>query len=156
MIKRATSYLLAIAICLAPFPQANAVTAKAGGACPKLKAISIVKDKKFTCIKSGKKLVWDKGVIVKASTTKSTQGTSTTLLICPKPDPADLSGISRTRADALIGMTESAAEECATLLNWGFRVGQRDSDMFATTRDYRADRVTVVVMLGVVKLVDVG
>jgi hypothetical protein len=65
MAKRALSYLLVIALSLAPFPQASAATAKAGVKCTKLKSTSIVKGKKFTCIKSGKKLVWDKGVAVK-------------------------------------------------------------------------------------------
>jgi hypothetical protein len=53
-------------------------------------------------------------------------------------------------------MSESEGYECAASLTWGFRVGQRDKEMFATTRDYRFDRVTVVVMLGVITRVDVG
>jgi hypothetical protein len=77
-------------------------------------------------------------------------------IVCPKIDTADQSGISQVRADALIGMSESEGYECAASLNWGFRVGQRDKEMFATTRDYRFDRVTVVVMLGVITRVDVG
>jgi len=76
--------------------------------------------------------------------------------VCPAPSNSDQSGITRIRANALIGMSESQAEECAASLNWGYRVGQRDSEMFATTRDYRVDRVTVTVMLGVVTRVDVG
>jgi hypothetical protein len=43
---------------------AQAATAKAGAKCTKLKTTQIVGSKKFTCIKSGKKLVWDKGVAV--------------------------------------------------------------------------------------------
>jgi hypothetical protein len=158
MVKRTLSTLMAVALCLAPFPQANAATAKAGTTCPKLKATSIVKDRKFTCIKSGKKLVWDKGVTVKATVTKPspTSNSSSPLLVCPKLDSADQSGISQSRANALIGMSEPQAEECAATLNWGYRVGQRDSEMFATTKDYRFDRVTVTVMLGVVTRVDVG
>jgi len=158
MTKRVLAYLLVIALCVAPFPQASAATAKAGATCTKLKATSIVKGKKFTCIKSGKKLVWDKGVTVKALVTKPspTPNNSSTLISCPKLDSADQSGISQVRANALIGMSESQAEECAASLNWGYRVGQRDSEMFATTRDYRFDRVTVTVMLGVVTRVDVG
>ena len=81
---------------------------------------------------------------------------SSTLISCPKLDSADQSGISQVRANALNGMSESEAEECAASLNWGYRIGQRDSEMFATTRDYRFDRVTVTVMLGVVTRVDVG
>ena len=156
MVKRRLSFLLTVALCLAPFPQASAATAKAGATCSKPKATSIVKGKKFTCIKSGKKLVWNKGVLVKASVIKPKSGSSTVLLICPKLDSADQSGISQARADALIGMSEAQGYECAESLIWGFRVGQRDSEMFATTRDYRFDRVTVVVMLGVITRVDVG
>ena len=158
MAKRVLAYLLVIALCVAPFPQASAATAKAGATCTKLKATSIVKGKKFTCIKIGKKLVWDKGVTVKALVTKPspTPSNSSNLISCPKLDSADQSGISQVRANALIGMSESEAEECAASLNWGYRIGQRDSEMFATTRDYRFDRVTVTVMLGVVTRVDVG
>jgi len=160
MTKRVLSTLLAMALCLAPLSQASAATAKAGGSCTKLKTTSIVKDKKYTCIKSGKKLVWDKGVLVKALVTKpkptSTPNILNSVAVCPKLNSADQSGISQTRADALIGMSESQAEECAYSLKWEFRVGQRDKEMFATTRDYRLDRVTVVVMLGVITRVDVG
>lgn len=64
------SVLTLIATLLVPM-QANAATAKAGTKCTKLKATQIVGAKKFTCIKSGTKLVWDKGVAVpKASTPK--------------------------------------------------------------------------------------
>lgn len=158
MVKRMLSTFVAVALVIAPFPQANAATAKAGATCPKLKATSIVKGKKFTCIKSGKKLVWDKGVLVKATVTKPspTSNSSSPSLICPKLDSADQSGILQSRANALIGMSEPQAEECAASLNWGYRVGQRDSEMFATTKDYRFDRVTVTVMLGVITRVDVG
>jgi len=158
MLKRMLSVLVAVALCVASFPEASAATAKAGASCPKLKATSVVKGKKFTCIKSGKKLVWNKGVLVKAPAAKPspTPNNSTPLIGCPKLDSADQSGISQLRANALIGMSESNAKQCADSLNWGFRVGQRDNEMFAMTRDYRLDRVTVIVMLGLVTRVDVG
>jgi hypothetical protein len=41
--------------------------AKAGAKCTKVGATSTVAGKKFTCIKSGNKLVWNKGVAVKAA-----------------------------------------------------------------------------------------
>ena len=47
---------------------AQAATAKAGAKCTKLKTTQIVGSKKFTCVKSGKKLVWDKGVTVPKAT----------------------------------------------------------------------------------------
>ena len=61
------SVLTLIATLLAPM-QANAATAKAGASCPKAKATQIVGSKKFTCVKSGKKLVWDKGVAIPKAT----------------------------------------------------------------------------------------
>jgi hypothetical protein len=64
------SVLTLIATLLVPM-QANAATAKAGAKCTKFKATQIVGAKKFTCVKSGSKLVWDKGVkIPKVATPK--------------------------------------------------------------------------------------
>ncbi len=173
MIKRSLSFLLVTALCIAVVPDANALTVKAGAKCTKIKATSVVKGKKYTCIKSGKKLVWNKGVAIKPAAKPSTKpspavtpiaigdpigaiGGSTPGLNCPTPDAADVEGISQIRADALVGMSESQAEECAKSLDWVFRVGQRDSEMFAMTRDYRTNRVTVMVVLGVITSVDVG
>ena len=45
----------------------NAAGAKAGAKCTTAGATSTVGGKKFTCVKSGKKLVWNKGVAVKAA-----------------------------------------------------------------------------------------
>jgi Txe/YoeB family toxin of toxin-antitoxin system len=86
MVKHTLSTLLSIALVIAPFPQASAATAKSGATCTKQKATSIVKGKKFTCIKSGKKLIWDKGVVVKATVTKPspTPNNSIPLSACPK------------------------------------------------------------------------
>lgn len=41
---------------------------KAGATCSKVGLTSMVGEKKFTCIKSGKKLIWDKGVAIKKPT----------------------------------------------------------------------------------------
>lgn len=75
---------------------------------------------------------------------------------CPSPSNSDQNGITRNRANALVGMDEANAEQCAASLNWGYRVGQRDEEFYATTKDYRLDRVTVVIMSGLVTRVDVG
>lgn len=61
VMKKAVLALAMITALLVPLP-AYAATAKAGAACTKVKATQIVGSKKFTCIKSGNKLVWDKGV----------------------------------------------------------------------------------------------
>ena len=53
--------LLAILFSLSQSPATAA--AKAGGACSKAGLTSVVSSKTYTCIKSGKKLVWDKGIL---------------------------------------------------------------------------------------------
>jgi hypothetical protein len=138
-----------IAFSLLGIAPANAATVKAGTKCSKHKATTTVKGMKYTCIKSGNKLVWSKGVPVKKAALK--QG------VCPSVAAADKDpGITQVRANTLIGMTEMAAEECAMNLDWSYRLGQRDDEMFAGTFDYRTDRVTVTVMKGLVTQVNVG
>jgi len=138
-----------IAVSLLGIAPANAATVKAGTKCNKHKATTTIKGMKYTCIKSGGKLVWSKGVLVKKAALK--QG------VCPLKAAADKDpGITQVRANALISMTEVAAEECAMNLDWTYRLGQRDDEMFAGTFDYRTDRVTVTVMKGLVTQVNVG
>ena len=139
-----------VVISLLGIAPADAATIKSGAKCSKHKATTTVKGMKYTCIKSKNKLVWSKGVPVKKSA-DSVQG------ICPPISAADKDpGVSQVRGNTLIGMSESQAEECAMNLDWGFRVGQRDTEMFALTRDYRIDRVTVTVKQGFITKVDVG
>ena len=42
----------------------NAANPVAGGACSKSGLTQTYKSKKFTCVKNGKKLVWNKGVTI--------------------------------------------------------------------------------------------
>ena len=138
-----------LAVSLLSVAPVNAATVKAGTKCNKVKATTTVNGMKYTCIKSGTKLVWSKGVPVKKAALK--QG------VCPPKAAADKDpGITQVRANTLIGMTEMAAEECAMNLDWTYRLGQRDDEMFAGTFDYRTDRVTVTVMKGLVTQVNVG
>jgi hypothetical protein len=65
--RKAAIAALLITSLLVPV-SAQAATAKAGAKCTKLKTTQIVGSKKFTCIKSGSKLVWDKGVAVPKAT----------------------------------------------------------------------------------------
>ena len=123
---------------------------KAGSQCSKAGATATVLGKKFTCIKSSGKLLWNKGVTIKKVVSLK-QG------VCPQKAKADKDpGITQVRANTLITMNESDAEMCAMDLEWQYRVGQRDEEMFALTRDYRIDRVTVTVMNGFITKVDLG
>ena len=62
---------------------------KAGAACSKLGATSAYSGKKYTCIKSGKKLVWNKGVAVAkpAPTVFPTPESSPSVSPTPTPTP---------------------------------------------------------------------
>jgi hypothetical protein len=63
MNKRLIAFLSVLSLFLSsPLIPANAA-AKAGAKCTKPGNIEVVKGKTFTCTKSGKKLVWDKGVL---------------------------------------------------------------------------------------------
>jgi len=71
MNKRLIAFLSVLTLFLSsPLIPANAA-AKAGAKCTKSGNIEVVKGKTFTCIKSGKKLVWDKGTASKGSDSKT-------------------------------------------------------------------------------------
>jgi hypothetical protein len=58
---------IAIAVLLTVAAPVQAATPKAGAKCTKAGTTATAAGKKFTCIKSGTKLVWNKGVVVKAA-----------------------------------------------------------------------------------------
>lgn len=141
--------VLLLAISLLEVSPAQAAV-KAGSKCSKAGVTTTVSGKKYTCIKSSGKLVWNKGVMIKKVASLK-QG------VCPPKSKADKDpGVTQVRANTLITMNESDAEMCAMDLEWQYRVGQRDEEMFALTRDYRIDRVTVTVMNGFITKVDLG
>lgn len=58
-------------------PPAGAANAKSGATCTRAGATATVANVKFTCIKSGKKLIWNKGVPVVAKATQTASPTPT-------------------------------------------------------------------------------
>ena len=141
--------ILAVALSLTLVVSVAQAAVKAGSACSKLGSTSTVSGKKYTCIKSGKKLVWNKGVKIK-------QSSSVVAGVCPPPSAADKTEITQVRANALITMSEDFAEQCAASLDWDYRVGERDGELFAGTKDYNPSRVTVAIKAGVITGVLVG
>ena len=122
---------------------------KAGAKCTKAGVTASVGGKKFTCIKSGKKLVWNKGTTIKKVADVKPG-------ICPPATDADKTAITQSRANALVSMSEDQGQQCSELLGWAYRVGQRDDEYFALTRDYNPSRVTVAIKDGFVVSVQVG
>ena len=66
MRKRLIALLVITPLLLSSQISVSNAAAKAGAKCAKLGSKSVVGSKTFTCIKSGKNLVWDKGLPVKA------------------------------------------------------------------------------------------
>ena len=63
------------------------VPPKAGSICTKLGQVQISNGYKFTCIKSGKKLLWGPGVLVKSSSPAPTPSPTLTLSPTTSPTP---------------------------------------------------------------------
>jgi hypothetical protein len=70
--------LLALVLSLTLLFSVAQAAVKAGSACSKLGSTSTVSGKKYTCIKSGKKLVWNKGVVVVKPTPAATPSATPT------------------------------------------------------------------------------
>jgi hypothetical protein len=86
MMKKLTQlFLIASLVVIAPVSIAQAAV-KAGATCTKAGTTSTVGGIKYTCIKSGKKLVWDKGVKVVAAAKPSVAATPTPVAT-PTPTP---------------------------------------------------------------------
>jgi hypothetical protein len=107
----ARSVLLALGIALIPVTAGAAENVTASGACKVWKQKVVYEDKTYTCMKSGKKLIWNKGVVVvkpitnstTTSTTTSTQAATTTTKITDTP--------TQTAAPAL--ETETVGPTCS-------------------------------------------
>ena len=99
MAKKLIAFLSMISISLSlPIIPANAAV-KAGDKCTKVGIKSAVGNKTFTCIKSGKKLVWNKGV---------SKSTSTVLVDIPiSIDYLDLKGVPQKAYDNVEAVLKS-------------------------------------------------
>lgn len=102
--KRAITAFTVVALLIAPLTAAAAV--KAGDGCKKVGSTATSQGKKFTCIKSGKKLVWSKGIAVVVPkpvfTPTPTPVTTPTSSATPTPTPAPLVESPPTGFDDLV------------------------------------------------------
>lgn len=86
--KKWLAVLLTATLFLAPISAVAAV--KAGATCPKLGVTTTYSSKKYTCIKSGKKFVWDKGVTVAKPSTTGSPAPKATLAPASTPTPTPI------------------------------------------------------------------
>ena len=91
-----------------------------------------------------------KASITVSTGSKETFGQVFQPAICPTIEPQQTLTVTNAQAATLIGMKKDAATSCAAKLGWGYRVGQEDDQLFALTKDYRLDRVTVVIKKGII------
>ena len=99
--------LIAFAIVLIPVTAVSAQKVTPGSTCKVLKQKVDYLDKTYTCTKSGKKLVWDKGVAVKKPTLTPTP-TPTPTPIQISIDNLDLKGVPQKANDNVIKVLKSS------------------------------------------------
>ena len=95
---------IAIAVLLTLATPVQAATPKAGAKCTKAGTTATASGKKFTCIKSGTKLVWNKGVAIKAApkpidaptpdTSKPEEKVGTKILLAADPRISPISALT--------------------------------------------------------------
>jgi hypothetical protein len=79
---------VAVVLLLALTTPLQAATPKAGTKCAKAGSTATAGGMKFTCIKSGTKLVWNKGVAIKTAAPKPSPSPTATVTATPTPTPS--------------------------------------------------------------------
>ena len=119
----ATGAAVALALVIAP-PASAAV--KEGAACKKAGQSSTVSGRKFTCIKKGSKLVWNKGVAVKKAPSAATPAASAApatpaMSATPAPSKSAEEGKSDAPAPVVYTMervrANNSADYCFTVIS---------------------------------------
>ncbi len=80
--------VITVALLLSLATPLNAATPKAGAKCTKAGSTATTGGKKFTCVKSGTKLVWNKGVAIKKPTPVVTPTPTPIPTTTPEPTPS--------------------------------------------------------------------
>jgi hypothetical protein len=114
----ANGVLLAMGIALIPITADAAQNVTPSTACKVWKQKVVSQDKTYTCIKSGKKLMWNKGVVVvkstQVATTSSTQAstTSSTLTATPTPTQEAAPALETEVAGPTCSRNKNALRNC--------------------------------------------
>ena len=84
LMRKWVSAIVTGVLILIPLQYSNAASPKSGAICIKINSKQTYNGKVFTCVKSGKKLVWDKGVVL-APSPKPTKSTTPVPSESPSP-----------------------------------------------------------------------
>lgn len=105
---------LALSICLSNVPAFSAIPPKPGASCSKIGTSKSYLGKRYTCVKSGKKLVWSKGSVDKQAVAnpKPVPSASTTPIPIPSPvlSPANQTFLPWSTSFSIEVMSEKAYE----------------------------------------------
>ena len=120
----ARGVLLAMGIALIPITAAAAENVTPSTACKVLNQKVVSQDKTYTCIKSGKKLMWNKGVTVvkppqvstqtstQAATVSSTQTNATTSTLTATPTQTVAPALETEVAGPTCSRNKNALKNC--------------------------------------------
>lgn len=89
---------LVVLFSISIFPAYSAAPPKAGATCSKVGLTQTYLGKKFTCIKYGKKLVWDQGLVVKKQTPTPNPTSTPSPTPSPTPTPTPTPSLSPSSA----------------------------------------------------------
>jgi hypothetical protein len=95
----AKGLLIALAFALIPVTAVSAQKITPGSTCKVLNQKVVYQNKSYTCTKSGKKLVWNKGVTVEKPTPTRTVTPNKTPTATPTPAPVTLSALPTNYGD---------------------------------------------------------
>ena len=126
MKKSLLSLSMALVLSIAVAPGSSA-SVKAGAACKKAGQITTASGMKFTCVKKGAKLVWGKGVAVKARPTASASAAASAAPAAPAmsatPTPTKSAEASKSAEPVAAGYTmekvkaNNSAASCWSAIN---------------------------------------
>lgn len=103
--------LIALGIALIPLAAVAAENVAPASSCKVLNQKVIYQNKTYTCIKSGKKLIWNKGVVAAVTTPATTPTPTATPTSSPTPASVSTESATQTASQAL--ETPSPAATCS-------------------------------------------
>jgi hypothetical protein len=110
----ATGVLIALGIALIPITPAAAENVIPSSACKVWNQKVVSQDKTYTCMKSGKKLIWSKGVVVvKPTLTSSSTSTSADApAVTPTNTPSTTSALETESTGPTCSRNKNALRNC--------------------------------------------
>jgi hypothetical protein len=114
MSKKLITFLSILSLSLSTLLIPANAAAKAGAKCKKAGKVEVVKAKSYTCVKSGKKLAWDRGVTFKKV------GTAQPILPTPTPTPTPirLLQFSSVQSQAINDGYLGNSDKAAVIVRW--------------------------------------